>query len=102
MHKSRRARVRVARNLRNLLDEAEHPSRGIGCAVPVQRGQVLAERDLLKQLADALDSEDELSPRGILLVRRLLTDGASPVYAPTPNGALHDALTDASAALYLR
>jgi hypothetical protein len=35
------------------------------------------------------------------LVERLLTDGTSPVYAPSPNGTLHNALVHARATLHL-
>ena len=52
-------------------------------------------------LAADLASDDELSPRGIALVERLLTDGASPIYAPVLEGDLHRALIHARAALHL-
>ena len=56
---------------------------------------------MLLQLAADLESEDELEPRGIALVERLLIDGGSPVYVDAPDGALHGALVHAHAALYL-
>ena len=52
-------------------------------------------------IAEDLLSDDELSPRGIALVEDLLTDGSSPIYLPTYEGALHAQLTHARAALHL-
>ena len=98
---SRRRRRRLAKGLRNLVHAAEHPVYGISAAVPLERGQILAERESLLDLATDLDSEDELDPRGVALVRTLLTDADSPAYAPSAPGALHAALTHAHAALFL-
>jgi hypothetical protein len=97
---SRRRRRRLAKGLRNLVDAADHSSHGFSAAVPLERQQILAERDVLLDVADELDSEDELDPRGIALVRSLLTDAESPAYAPSSPGSLHAALTHAHAALY--
>ena len=98
---SRRRRRRLAKGLRNLVHAAEHPVRGLTAAVPLERGQVLAESDFLLQLAIELESEDELDPRGIARVETLLTDAESPAYAPSAPGSLHAALIHAQAALYL-
>lgn len=98
---SRRTRAGLAASIRNLLDAAEERPRGFTSAVPIQRGRILGERQLLLQLAADLESEDELRPRGIALVERLLIDGASPVYVNGPERALHGALVHAHAALYL-
>jgi hypothetical protein len=98
---SRRYRHGLAAAIRNLLDAAEERPRGFSAAVPVQRREVLAERELMLQLADDLESSDELKPRGIALVERLISDGGSPVYTSSPGGSLHGALVHAHAALYL-
>ncbi len=98
---SRRRRAGLAASIRNLLDAAEKGRRGFTSAVPIQRHDILRERQLLLQLAADLESEDELQPRGIALVERLLIDGASPVYVDSPEGTLHGALVHAHAALYL-
>jgi hypothetical protein len=98
---SRRCRAGLAEGIRNLIDAAEEPERGYSAAVPLQRRAILAERDFLLALAADLRSDDELSPRGIALVEHLLTDGMSPLYAPGPEGGLHNALTHARAALHL-
>jgi hypothetical protein len=98
---SRRSRAGLAASLRNLLEAAERGPRGFTAVVPIQRHEILRERQLLLQLAADLESEDELSLRGIALVERLLIDGTSPVYVGGPDGALHGALVHAHAALYL-
>jgi hypothetical protein len=98
---SRRSRAGLAASIRNLLETAEERPRGFTAAVPIQRREILRERPLLLQLAADLESQDELEPRGIALVERLLIDGGSPVYVDTPEGALHGALVHAHAALYL-
>jgi hypothetical protein len=98
---SRRSRAGLAASIRNLLVAAEEPPRGFTSAVPIQRRDILRERQMLLQLATDLESDDELNARGIALVERLLIDGASPVYVGSPDGALHGALVHAHAALYL-
>jgi hypothetical protein len=98
---SRRRRTGLAASIRHLLDAAEERPRGFTAAVPIQRHDILRERQLLLQLADDLESPDELRPKGIALVERLLIDGASPVYVNGREGALHGALVHAHAALYL-
>jgi hypothetical protein len=69
--------------------------------VPLQRREVLRERDFLLALAADLVGEDGVSPRGVALIEALLTDGTSPLYAPGPEGELHRALIHARAALHL-
>jgi hypothetical protein len=98
---SPRFRAGLARSIRNVIDAAEEPARGPSAAVPLERRQILNERERLLQLAEDLESSDRLEPRGLALVERLLTDGNSPVYAPSIDGALRDSLRHARAALYL-
>jgi hypothetical protein len=98
---SRRTRAGLAEGIHSLLDSAEEPDRSLSAAVPLQRREILEESPLLLDLAGDLTGDDELSPRGIALVERLLTDGDSPLYAPRGNGALHAALIHARAALHL-
>jgi hypothetical protein len=98
---SRRSRAGLAASIRNLLDAADEGPRGFTAAVPIQRHEILRERQMLLQLAAELESHDELKPRGIAMVERLLIEGTSPVYVDGPEGALHRALVHAHAALYL-
>jgi hypothetical protein len=98
---SRRYRAGLAEGIHNIIDAAEEPPRGFSAAVPVQRRDVLNERSLMLAVAADLLYDDELSPRGIALVDRLLSDGSSPLYIGGPGSALHDALVHARATLHL-
>ena len=98
---SRRCRAGLVAGLRSVIEEADEPRRAFSAAVPVRRQEILRERQSLVALAEDLLSEDEFSPRGIALIERLLTDGASPLYTPGPSGDLHRALIHARAALHL-
>lgn len=98
---SPRFRAGLAASIRNLLDAAEEPRRGLSSAVPVQRYEILSERELLLELAADLESRDQLQPRGVALIEQLLTNGDSPVYMSSPEGSLREALRQARAALYL-
>lgn len=111
------------------LEEAEHPRRALSPAVPLQRSTVLAARVPLTRLAADLAGDDRESlsgtrgfvstrettrgsmdgmtaegyaPRGVALIRRLLTDGDSPLYTPYPAGELELAVRHANTALLLR
>jgi hypothetical protein len=98
---SSRFRAGLAASIRNLLEAAEEPPRGYTSAVPVQRHAVLRERGLLLELAADLESPDELHPRGVALIERLVTDGNSAVYVSGREGSLREALGQARAALHL-
>jgi hypothetical protein len=98
---SRRCRKGLSQGIRNLIAAAEEPRHPYSAAAPLQRREILSERAFLLELADELAGEDELSARGIALVEALLTDGTSPIYTPSPDGALHAALTHARATLHL-
>jgi len=75
-----RTRRRVARAL-------EDVERGPG--LPVRHDQVLEASDLLSELATALRSRERVSARGVVLARRIVTDGCGPLYAPNaPPSAL--------------
>jgi hypothetical protein len=98
---SPRCRRALAEGIRKLVYEAEAPSHGYTAAAPLQRREILPEREVLLSLAAELAGDDEVSPRGVALLEALLTDGTSPIYMPGPEGALHRALVHARAALYL-
>jgi hypothetical protein len=96
---SPRFRAGLAASLRAVVDNAERPRRGLSPVVPVRRDAVLAERELILELAAELESADDLKPRGIVLIERLLGDGASPLYCE--GGRLREWLGQARAALHL-
>ncbi|MET0810473.1 MAG: hypothetical protein ABWY65_05090 [Thermoleophilaceae bacterium] len=63
---------------------------------------ILAAREEIEQLADDIGAPGDVQPRGVLLVRNLLTDGSSPLFAPRSDAELKDAVRHAHAALLLR
>ena len=86
-----RTRRRVAR----ALEEVE-----LGPGVPVRHDQVVEALDLLSELTTALRSRERVSARGVLLARRIVTDGAGPLYAPdAPRAALRWRVWEALRAL---
>jgi hypothetical protein len=71
-----------------------------GPGVPVRRDQVQEARDLLTELTTALRSRERVSARGVLLARRIVTDGCGPLYAPSaPPAALRWRVWEALRAL---
>jgi hypothetical protein len=98
---SRRCRNGLAAGIRNLVAAAEETKHPYSAAAPIERRTILSERASLLDLADDLAGDDEVAPRGIALVDSLLTDGTSPVYMPSPDGALHAAVVHARATLHL-
>ncbi len=72
-------RLELAHTLRSLVREAG--PRYLPAASPVNRLAVRAEASTLLALAARLaDLEKSVAPRGVLLVERLLVDGAGPLY----------------------
>lgn len=73
--------------------------RGILAAGPRARAAVLACAPELRRLAAVLDSPEPVSPRGLALGRRLVTDGAGPLYYSAGADALRQACLHALAQL---
>ena len=73
---SRRCRAGLAAGLRRMVEAAEEPRPLLTSQVPLNRRAIRAQRELFLEVASDLESPDELSPRGVALVERLLTDGA--------------------------
>jgi hypothetical protein len=94
-----RRRVAIARALDQALANAEDPRVRMSAAVPLARRDVRAARSSLRDLAAALREDGEVSPRGVALAERLLTDGTSPLYVERTNDALWHAVNDATVAL---
>ena len=92
----------LAAGLNRTLRAAEAPARPLSAVVPVQRREILAARDEIERLAHDLLVPGEVQARGVVLVRNLLTDGASPFFSPTSEAELRDAVRHAHAALLLR
>jgi hypothetical protein len=99
---SLQARRRLAAGLNRALRAASQPSTPFTAAVPPQRTQVLEARTSIERLAHDLVAPGEVRPRGVVLVHKLLTDGASPLFTPGPDGQLDRAVRHAHTALLLR
>ncbi|HXW59849.1 MAG TPA: hypothetical protein VEJ23_10275 [Solirubrobacteraceae bacterium] len=103
-----RARQLTARRHRRLLaDGLEEAMRlceqsgtpRISASVPFVQADVRAARAALLELECSLRGSGEVSPAGVILAERLLTDGNGPLYVKSANDALWHAARDASAAL---
>jgi hypothetical protein len=77
----RRYRAAVAGSLRKMLESARQRRAGRWVPqVPVRVNQVLELEPLILTLADEVEAEERVSPRGVILADRLIRDGTSPVY----------------------
>jgi hypothetical protein len=74
--------------------------------LPLHEREILASEPLILTLADELEQEESVSPRGVILADRLITDGDSPVYGLAPihrplEETVESAVKRARAALHL-
>jgi hypothetical protein len=96
--RERAQRVTSWRTRRRVATALEELERGPG--VPVRHDQVVEALDLLSELTSALRSRERVSARGVLLARRIVTDGCGPLYAPNaPRAALRWRVWEALRAL---
>jgi hypothetical protein len=94
-----RTRRRVAKALEEV-EGARDVSAWRDPRVPVRVDQVVEASDLLCELTSALRSRDRVSARGVVLARRIVTDGCGPLYAPNaPRAALRWRVWEALRAL---
>jgi hypothetical protein len=103
---NRRYRSKVAAALRRLVEAARRPERNPFVArLPLCEREVLDSEPQIRTLADELEEEDRVSPRGVILAERLITDGSSPIYPPAPHQraveTVESAVGHARAALHL-
>ena len=91
------ARERLASSLRRVERSADVSH--LAGASPLNRTAVRASRDEIDALIDCLLGAEPVRVRGILLLRRLLDDSASPLYGTAPADELQSALRRALAAL---
>jgi hypothetical protein len=103
----RRYRAAVARALRRLVEAARRHDRNPFIAqIPLREDEVLSSEPLIRTLADELEREDRVNPRGVILAERLITDGGSPIYWASPlhqraAESVESAVKHARAALHL-
>ena len=96
-----RYRSEVAAALREMLDAAEHARRiFLKAQVRLREPQIIAARSLITDLADQLEADPAVSPRGVILADRLVRDGDSPMFWPC-NESVESAVKQALSALHL-
>jgi hypothetical protein len=95
---NRRTRERFADALDACAAHARRPKRGSSLAVPISRDVLYVQADLCRLALD-LRGTGEVSAQGMAHVRRLLTDGTSPIYAHGPSGMLAHTVAAAVACL---
>ena len=76
-----RSRRELAVSIRGAVRYIEQPADRIS-AVVVDRTAVKHGRAALLDLADQLELANKVTPRGVLLARKLMSDGLSPMYNP--------------------
>jgi hypothetical protein len=101
-----RYRSAVAHALRRLIDETRVGRRNAyATRVPVKVREVLRNASLILALADEVEHDEAVSPRGVILAERLITDGQSPVYGlnfgEPREASVESAVRHARAALHL-
>jgi hypothetical protein len=102
-----RYRSAVAAALRRLVAAANRSELSMFAAkLPLRRSEIRESEPLILTLADELEQEQSVSPRGVILADRLVTDGDSPIYRLTPTQrvpeqSVESAVTHARAALHL-
>jgi hypothetical protein len=84
----RRSRAAIADGLERLLQAAEGRRQRQTGVLP-RAGHVLANGDMLHELAGELRGTAPLYARGIAIVNRLLTDGTGPVYLGDSESLAH-------------
>lgn len=77
----RRRRRALAQGLRRAVRDAAHAGPRVSAALPVQRRAVGPVAESMMATAALLDGDDPVGAAGLERLRRLLTDGASPLYA---------------------
>jgi hypothetical protein len=92
-------RSEVASALRQMLDDAEHARRiFLKAQVRLRELQIIEARSLIRDLADQLEADPAVNPRGVILADRLIRDGNSPMFWPSEE-SIESAVNEARAAL---
>lgn len=94
-------RSAVADQLRELVEAAERAERNrFRAQIPIREPEVSEARNLILDLADEVEGDPSVRPRGVILADRLIRDGDSPVYWPCDE-SVETAVKHARAALHL-
>ena len=93
-------RSEVAAALREMLDAAEHARRiFLKAQLRLREPQIIAAGSLIRDLADQLEADAAVSPRGVILADRLVRDGDSPMFWPCDE-SVESAVKQALSALH--
>jgi hypothetical protein len=76
----RSARADLAGLLERVLKISREPQSRLRGAVSIQRGSVRAAAPDIRHLIDLLRGPQRISPQGVVMAYRLLTDGTGPLY----------------------
>jgi hypothetical protein len=79
---SARARRRLARNWRRLIEVAETPPHAFDARVRMARAAIRRAAELIEELAEQLESGEPVDAAGIAQARLLLIEPGGPVYCP--------------------
>jgi hypothetical protein len=85
----------LADGLERAVEEADRPQPLLSSAVPVRAREVRESRDRMLSLVALLRTAPNPPPRALALCRRLLLDGASPLFNPGAGRTLRAAVDDA-------
>jgi hypothetical protein len=103
-HSARLARphqiAALADGLERAVEAADRRQPLLSSAVPVRAREVLASRDELLSLVALLRTTPNPPPRALALSRRLLLDGASPLFSPEAAGTLRGTVDEARLAFH--
>jgi hypothetical protein len=89
----------VAACLANILEAADERHADPASPLKLNHAQVLAARNEIAALIDALRSDRAVAARGVALARLLVDSGGSPLLRPQPGGTVQQAVSEATAAL---
>lgn len=89
----------LAQGLRNVLDAADEPVRGLSATPPLNRRGLRMARDAMLDLAASLEAPSDVAPRGVAMTACLLREGDSPLYLAVDADELRAAVAAAREAL---
>lgn len=93
------SRAALAASLEDALATAPARRRRSASAAPLASNAIASARPELEELARALREERVGAARGVILARRLLTDGSGPLYVESGDGLLRNAAAAALSGL---
>jgi hypothetical protein len=94
-----RTRRGIARRLRGMIEAAHRGSRDHLTRGRVARSEILAEADVLRDLAARLEAPRPVNPMGVALANALVSDANSPLKVGSEPGTLHAVVGLATVAL---